>query len=66
LPQATGLVAELEAALPGRGLQFELVRGDKGVFDVRADDRLVFSKADEDRFPSYRELPDKLRALLDS
>jgi hypothetical protein len=55
LPQATGLVAELEAALPGRGLQFELVRGDKG----------VFSKAHEQRFPAYRELPDKLRALLE-
>ena len=41
------------------------MRGDKGVFDVRAEQRLVFSKAHEDRFPSYRELPDKLRALLD-
>ncbi len=65
MPQATGLVAELEAALPGRGLQFELVRGDKGVFEVRAEERLVFSKAQEQRFPAYRELPDKLRALLE-
>jgi len=46
-------------------LQFELVRGDKGVFDVRAEGQLVFSKASEDRFPSYRELPDVLRALLE-
>jgi predicted Rdx family selenoprotein len=65
LPQATGLVAELEAALPGRGLDFELVRGDKGVFEVRAEERVVFSKALEQRFPAYRELPDKVRALLD-
>lgn len=42
-----------------------MVRGDKGVFDVRAAERLVFSKALEQRFPSYRELPDKLRALLE-
>ena len=65
MPQATGLVAELEAALPGRGLDFELVRGDKGVFEVRAEERVVFSKAHEQRFPAYRELPDKVRALLD-
>lgn len=65
MPQATGLVAELEAALPGRGLDFELVRGDKGVFEVRAEERVVFSKALEQRFPAYRELPDKVRALLD-
>ena len=33
-----------------------LIAGDRGVFDVRCDGRLVFSKAKEGRFPSVGEI----------
>lgn len=38
--------------------EIELVRSGGGVFEVRVDGRLVYSKKAEGRFPSYREVPD--------
>lgn len=38
------------------------MKGDDGVFDVEADGKLVFSKDDEGRFPTEREIVEKLRA----
>jgi len=40
-----------------------LIKGDKGVFDVVADGKLVFSKYREGRFPEDSEIVDALRAL---
>lgn len=37
------------------------MKGDNGVFDVRVDDRLVFSKKKEGRFPRAEEVLAKLR-----
>jgi len=34
----------------------ELVRGDRGIFDVEADGRLVFSKHEAGRFPDPEEI----------
>jgi selT/selW/selH-like putative selenoprotein len=39
------------------------VRGRGGVFDITADDRLVFSKHDKGRFPSEKEIIDRLRSM---
>ena len=50
---AAGLVAELNESL---GVQAHLLEGDKGIFDVKVDDKLVFSKFKEDRFPYLGEL----------
>jgi selT/selW/selH-like putative selenoprotein len=36
------------------------VKGGSGVFDVFVDDRLVFSKKSEGRFPTEDEILDKL------
>jgi selT/selW/selH-like putative selenoprotein len=41
-------------------LAIELVKGDRGVFDVRLDGRLIFSKRTAGRFPT----PDEIRALV--
>jgi selT/selW/selH-like putative selenoprotein len=44
------------AELSGRGFDAEAVAGETGQFDVRAGDRLVFSKAETGRFPDDGEV----------
>jgi predicted Rdx family selenoprotein len=39
------------------------VRGAGGIFVVSADNRTLFSKKDEGRFPTEAEILEKLRAL---
>ncbi len=36
------------------------IKGQGGVFDVHLDDRLIFSKHAEGRFPEHAEVLDKL------
>jgi selT/selW/selH-like putative selenoprotein len=55
------LAARLKETL---GLEVELIEGDRGVFDVFADDRLLFSKHSEGRFPDEQEIVDALRATV--
>ncbi len=43
------------------GIDAKLVKGDGGVFDVRVDGSLVFSKKTEGRYPSAEEILAKLR-----
>ena len=44
-------------------LTIELVEGDRGVFDVRADGTLIFSKRTEGRFPSAADVQARLRKM---
>ena len=48
--------AELKSSFPG--LKVELIEGDGGVFDVRYDGEMIFSKkkTKEDRFPGDGEI----------
>jgi selT/selW/selH-like putative selenoprotein len=39
------------------------VRGSGGIFVVTVDQTLIFSKRDEGRFPTEREILDKVKAL---
>ena len=57
MPQATGLVAELKAKFGEASITEELIKGDKGIFDVEIDGNLVFSKGQAGRFPQYQEVP---------
>jgi len=41
----------------------EVVRGSGGIFDVTANDKRIFSKHDEGRFPSESEIIAKLNAM---
>ncbi len=50
--------AELQTSRPG--LAIELLKGDRGIFEVRADGRLVFSKKDAGRFPNPGEILERL------
>jgi len=45
-------------------LSHVLVKGDRGVFDVRVDGLLVFRKAKMGRFPMLGEVADEIAALL--
>jgi len=43
------------------GVQAELIEGDKGIFDVVADGKLIFSKDSKGRFPQDDEIVSALR-----
>ena len=58
MPQATSLAAAIKRDL---GIDPELIGGDRGIFDVKADGAMVFSKYEEDRFPSHDEILQGLR-----
>jgi len=45
------------------GIEAELVRGDRGVFDVAVDGTLVFSKHSAGRFPDEAALVEAIRSL---
>ena len=42
------------------GVTAELIKGGNGVFDVRADDTLIFSKHEAGRFPEHDEVLSQL------
>ena len=58
LPRASSLAAEIKKQL---GLESQLVRGSGGIFEVSVDGERIFSKKAEGRFPSEKEIVDKLR-----
>jgi len=41
-----------------------LIKGDRGVFEVKVDGHLVFSKSRIGRFPMLGEVADEVAALL--
>jgi selT/selW/selH-like putative selenoprotein len=43
------------------GVESELVEGNHGIFDVYVDERLVFSKHREQRFPDPGEIVTRVR-----
>jgi len=46
------------------GIDASLQRGDRGVFDVAADGRLIFSKHQSGRFPQDAEIVSAIRPLV--
>jgi len=53
------LKAELETIFPG--INVELIEGGGGIFDVKRDGRLIFSKKEVGRFPEHEEIIKKLK-----
>jgi selT/selW/selH-like putative selenoprotein len=45
------------------GIDAKLVRGDRGVFDVTVDGKLIFSKHSAGRFPNDAEIVQTIRSL---
>ena len=60
LPRASSLAAELKEKF---GVEANLVSSDGGVFEVKVDENLVFSKKQSGRFPEENEVLDKINAL---
>ncbi len=58
---ATSLAAEISETL---GLEAKFIKGSGGVFDVMADDIVIFSKRDEGRFPENAEVIETLQARI--
>ena len=52
------MAAEIKKEL---GVDSEIVRGSGGIFEVSVDNRKIFSKKEEGRFPTEREIIDALR-----
>jgi len=44
------------------GIDSTLIKGDRGIFDVKADGATIFSKYEEDRFPTHDEVLRSLRS----
>lgn len=62
--RAVWLAQEVLAAHEDDVIELPLVSGRGGVFDVRIDSELIFSRKGAGRFPEPRELKDALRARL--
>ena len=57
------MAAEIKKEL---AIDSQLVRGSGGIFDVSVDNKRIFSKKEEGRFPSEKEIIDKLRGMQKS
>ena len=57
LPRAEELKQKLEKL----GAEIDLVEGDRGVFDVSVNGKLVFSKHQTGRFPEWEEIEGKVK-----
>ncbi len=57
------MAAEIKKEL---GVDSKLVRGSGGIFDVTVDNKRIFSKKEEGRFPTEKEIVDQLRAMQKS
>ena len=50
----------MTAITDATGIEAELIRGGNGIFDVRADGALLFSKHESGRFPEHEEVLSQL------
>ena len=55
------MAAEIKKEL---GVDSQVVRGSGGIFKVTANNQLLFDKHAEGRFPSEKEIVEKLRGLV--
>lgn len=57
-------MAELETAFTRDEVTVSLIKGDKGIFDVKLDGELVYSKFETGHFPRLREIQDLIKPRL--
>ncbi|HBG93390.1 MAG TPA: hypothetical protein DDX12_07995 [Nitrospiraceae bacterium] len=53
MPQAAGLAARIEKEL---GYKSDLLPGSNGIFDVKVNENIIYSKHQTGRFPEEREI----------
>lgn len=61
LPRAAWLAQELLTTFESELGEVALIPGSGGIFDVRVDGELLWSRKDEGRFPEAKELKQRLR-----
>lgn len=61
LTRAAWMTQEILATFEEEIGEVALIPGSGGVLDVRVDDRVVWSRADEGRFPELKELKQRIR-----
>ncbi|MFQ5489787.1 MAG: Rdx family protein [Phycisphaerae bacterium] len=59
MPKAASLADAIKSAL---GIEAELIEGAGGVFDVKADGELIYSKGETGQFPEHPEVLEELAA----
>ena len=57
MPKAASLADAIKAAT---GIDAELIKGAGGIFDVKADGRLIYSKHETGQFPEHEEVLSQL------
>ncbi|MCC5796030.1 MAG: SelT/SelW/SelH family protein [Methylophaga sp.] len=65
LLRSTWMAQELLTTFDGDIAEVVLKPGTGGIFEVRVDDQLIWSRKDEGRFPELSELKQKLRDIID-
>ena len=58
---ATGLAAAIKTK---HGIEVQLIEGGGGIFDVKVDGKLIYSKYETGRFPEHSEVLSQLDALV--
>ena len=58
LPRASSMGDELKKNL---GAEIELIAGSNGIFDVTVDNKMIFSKSEQGRFPQADEIISLIR-----
>ena len=58
---ATGLAATIKA---NHAVEVQLIEGGGGIFDVKVDGKLIYSKHETGRFPEHNEVLSQLDALV--
>ena len=56
-PKAAGLAEDLKKSLD---IEIKIVPGNKGIFDVLLDDKLIYSKYKSGRFPDIADILEKI------
>ena len=64
LLRAAWMAQELLTTFQGELGEVALIPGTGGVFEVRLDDRLIWSRAAEGRFPDVKELKQRIRDVV--
>lgn len=63
-PQTKALIEEIKHSFPDEKIEFEIVEVDGANFNVEIDDQRLFSKKQAQRWPVYREIPERILEVL--
>ena len=62
--QAFALQKEIIVSFPGEKFDFKMSEGENGQFTVKIDEEVLFDKKAADRWPVFREIPERVTEYL--